>query len=578
MDHERRQLVAILAADVVGYSRLMADNESGTLARLKALRSEVVDPTVAASRGRLVGSAGDSFLAEFPSASDAVRCAFEIQELVARRNAGLPIQSQMTFRVGVNLADVIADGETIYGDGVNLAARLEKLSRPGEICVSRSVYDQVRGKLSIAFVDMGEVAVHNIPNPVHAYRIVPSGAQTIAEAPTAKATRETTSVAVLPFLDMSPSQDQGWLADGITEDLITELARPQHLAVTARTTTFAYKGRTVTASDIRRELKVDFIVEGSIRQAGSNLRVTVQLIDAHTGSHAWAERFDRSFSDVFAIQDEIVLAIVSRLHFNLTEAAALQRQRDPTTSPTAYTCFLRALAAWREGSERGAMELLNEAIRIDPNYARALAQLAFHYSYSRFTLSSDLPDEELASRGNDLWRRALAADRGDPQTLRNVAVAQWMLGDIETALRTIEAAVSISPRDIDVLRNHGALLAFSGKHEEGLALLERVNHSEPRVPPGYRLVLADARYLAGDYEGAIAAIRMVVHPPYYVQVRLAASLAQAGRTDEAKRMVTESAQPGFDPARFAHRISDLCALNSDKEHWLEGFRKAGISV
>src|SRR5262245_17534491 len=291
MDQERRQLVAILAADVVGYSRLMADDESGTLKRLKLLRSEVIDPTVAAFHGRLVGSAGDSFLAEFPSASDAVRCSLAIQDSVARRNASLPARTQMVFRMGVNLGDVIADGETIYGDGVNLAARLEKLSQPGEICVSRSVHDQVQGRLPIEFLDLGEIAVHNIPKPVHAYRIVPSGAPAMAatEAPAAKETRDTTAVAVLPFLDLSPGQDQGWFADGITEDLITELALLRHLSVSARTATFAYKGRTVTTSDVQRELKVDFIVEGSIRQAGSNLRVTVQLIDARTQAHAWAE-------------------------------------------------------------------------------------------------------------------------------------------------------------------------------------------------------------------------------------------------------------------------------------------------
>lgn len=578
MDQERRQLVAVLAADVVGFSRLMADDESGTLARLKSLRSEIVDPSIASFRGRLVGSAGDSVLAEFPSAIEAVRCAIDIQAMAAKRNADPTMHSQMTLRVGINLGDVIRDGDTIYGDGVNLAARLEKLAQPGEICVSRNVHDQVKGKLPVGFVNMGEIPVHNIPDPVHAYRIVPAGARLISEAPAPMPTRETTSVAVLPFLDMSPGQDQGWFADGLTEDLITELSRFRHLSVSARTTTFAYKGRQVTAQDVRRELKSDFIVEGSIRQAGSNIRVTVQLIDAHTGAHAWAERFDRSFNDIFAIQDEIVLAIVSRLHFNLDEAAALQRQRDPTTSASAYSCFLRALAAWRSGSEKGAIDLLNDAIRMDPNYARALAQLAFHYSYSRFSLSSDLPDEELARRSNDLWRKALAADSGDPQTLRCVALAQWMLGDLQTALRTIEAAVSISPRDIDVMLNHGTLLAFSGKHEEGLALLEHVNRSEPRVPPGYRMVLSDARYLAGDYEGSITAIQMVMHRPYYIQLMMAAALAQAGKTDEAKRLVTENAEPGFDPARFAQRVAELCTLTSDKEHWLAGFRKAGISV
>jgi TolB-like protein/class 3 adenylate cyclase/Tfp pilus assembly protein PilF len=578
MDQDRRQLVAILAADVVGYSRLMAADESGTLARLKSLRSEVIDPKAAAFRGRLVGSAGDSVLIEFPSATDAVRCAVEMQELVAKHNADMPPQAQMCFRVGVNLGDVLSDEQTIYGDGVNIAARLEKLSKPGEICVSRSVYDQVRAKLPVTFVDMGEVTVHNIPSPVHAYRIVPSGAQLASGTSAAQAARETTSVAILPFLDMSPGQDQGYLADGITEDLITELARFRHLSVVARTSTFAYKGRSVTALDVGRELNADFVVEGSVRQAGGNLRVTVQLIDARTGGHAWAERFDRSVSDIFAIQDEIVLAIVARLHFNLDEAAALQRQRDPTASTSAYTCFLRALAAWRGGNERAAIDQLQEAIRLDPNYARALAQLAFHYAYGQFSMSTGLSDEEAVRRTLELSQRALAADTGDPQTLRMAAIAQWLSGEPEAALRSIEAAVSISPHDIDVMLNHGTILAYNGRYREGLALIEQVNRSEPRLPPGYRVVLSDVRYLAGDYEGAVAAIQMIVNPPYYARVCMAASLAQAGRIEEAKSAVIENAPANFDTARFARRCAAQCALESDRQHVLEGFRKAGIAV
>jgi TolB-like protein len=488
MDQGQRKLVAILAGDVAGYSRLMAADETGTLVKLRSIRSEIIDPRAAAFRGKVVGSAGDSVLIEFASAAEAVRCAIEMQELIASRNGGLPESQRMLFRMGINLSDVIADQGTIHGDGVNTAARLEKLAEPGGICISRSVYDQVKGKLDVSFSDMGEVPCHNIPDPVHAFRLAPRLPQARRDDASSRSMRQaTTSVAVLPFVDMSPSQDQGYFADGVTEDLITELARIRHLSVASRTSTFTYKGRSIKAQEIGRELNADFVIEGSIRQIGPNVRVTVQLIDTHTGAHAWAERFDRAFDDIFAVQDEIVLAIVARLHFGLEDAAALQRQRDPTVSATAYTHFLRALAAWRGGDERAAADQLREAVRLDPNYARALAQLGFHHAYSLFSASLEVPDAEAEGLARECARRALAADNSDPQTLRMVAITYCCLGEPKTAKKYIEAAAAESPRDIDVMLNRGIILVLNGQHGDGLALLELVNRSEPRLPPGYRV-------------------------------------------------------------------------------------------
>src|SRR4029450_3403531 len=256
MDQGQRKLVAILAGDVAGYSRLMAADEAGTLARLNSYRSGIIDPKVASFRGKIVGSAGDSILAEFGSATEAVRCSVEIQELITTQNARLPERERMHFRMGINLGDVIADHETIHGDGVNMAARLEKMSEPGGVCISRNVYDQIKGKLALAFADLGEVAVHNMPDPVHAYRVLFKSSEAKLDTPASRG-RKTTSVAILPFVDMSQSQDQGYFADGIPEDLITELARFRHLSVSARTWTFAYKGRALKAQDVARELNVD---------------------------------------------------------------------------------------------------------------------------------------------------------------------------------------------------------------------------------------------------------------------------------------------------------------------------------
>src|SRR5262249_12294365 len=321
LSQEHRKLAAILAADVVGYSRLMAADETGTLARLTKLRGEVIEPRIVQFHGRIVGSAGDSLLVEFPSAISAVQCALEVQERLAHANADLPDDKRMAFRMGVNLCDVIAEGDTIHGDGVNVAARLERLAEPGSICIGRNVYDQVRGKLACAYSDLGEQRLRNIPEPVRVYRVQSS--THAATVPTAKGTLplpDKPSIAVLPFANMSGDAEQEYFADGIVEEIITALSRLRWLFVIARNSTFVYKGRAVDVKQIGRELGVRYVLEGSVRKAGNKVRITGQLIDSTTGAHLWADRFDGSMEDVFDLQDQVTASVVTAIAPKLEQA------------------------------------------------------------------------------------------------------------------------------------------------------------------------------------------------------------------------------------------------------------------
>ena len=316
MQQEHRRLAAILAADVVGYSKLMAANESGTLALLRRLRAEVIEPKISQFHGRIVGSAGDSLLVEFSSAVSAVQCAFETQEALADQNASLPVNRRMVFRMGVNLGDVIPEDNTIHGDGVNIASRLEKLAEPGSVCIGRNVYDQVRGKLDYGYSDLGEQQVHNMPEPVHAYRVRLS--KSTADTLLGTSSKDLPlpdrpSIAVLPFQNMSGDHEQEYFADGIVEDIITELSRMRWLFVIARNSSFTYKGRAVDVKQVGRELGVRYVLEGSVRKAGHRMRITGQLIDTTTGAHLWADRFEGKLEDVFDLQDQVTASVVGAI-------------------------------------------------------------------------------------------------------------------------------------------------------------------------------------------------------------------------------------------------------------------------
>src|SRR5437870_3415333 len=379
-----RRLAAIFAADVAGYSRLMGEDEEGTHERLKAHLRDLVDPKIKEHRGRIVKNTGDGMLAEFSSVVEAVRCAAEVQRGMAERNAETPEDKRITFRVGINLGDVIAEPNDIYGDGVNVAARLEGLAEPGGICVSRVVRDQVRDKLDFAFEDMGEQQVKNIARPVRVYRIpLAEMARTKAPLPLP----DKPSIAVLPFTNMSGDPEQEYFADGMVEEIITALSRIHWLFVIARNSSFTYKGQSVDVKQVGRELGVRYVLEGSVRKGGNRVRITGQLIDALTGTHLWADRFDGLIEDVFELQDKIALSVAGVIEAALQAAEMRRSAARPTADLGAYDLYLRALAAFYPITKEGIVEalgLLDQAIAIDPSYAQAYGLRAVCLAWRAF--------------------------------------------------------------------------------------------------------------------------------------------------------------------------------------------------
>jgi adenylate cyclase len=372
-----RRLTAILAADVAGYSRLMGADEEGTHERLKAHRRALVDPKIAEHHGRIVKTTGDGLLVEFPSVVDAVRCAVDVQRGMVERNAAISVDERIEFRVGINLGDVIVEGEDIFGDGVNIAARLEALAEPGGICVSRVVRDQVRDKLDAGFEDRGEQQVKNIARPVHVYRI-PIAENAPARAPLPLPDKP--SIAVLPFANMSGDPEQEYFADGIVEEITTALSKARWFFVIARNSSFTYKGRAVDVKQVSRDLGVRYVLEGSVRRASNRIRITAQLIDAANGAHVWAERYDRELADIFAVQDEITERVVAAIEPELYAAEHFRSQRKPPENLDAWECVIRALSYIGQATRGGNTEaetLCRRAIAIAPGYGQAHSLLAW---------------------------------------------------------------------------------------------------------------------------------------------------------------------------------------------------------
>jgi adenylate cyclase len=370
-----RRLAAILAADIAGYSRLMGVDEEGTLARLKALRAELIYPAIAEHRGRLVKTIGDGLLVEFQSAVDAVRCAIAWQNAMGERNALEPSEGRFEFRIGINVGDVIIDGDDIYGDGVNIAVRLERIAEPGSICVARTVITQTSGKLDLPIEDLGEQALRNIAQPIHVFRVGADKKQMV-EPPLALPDRP--SIAVLPFANMSGDPEQEYFADGMVEEIITALSRIRWLFVIARNSSFTYKGQAIDVKQVGRELGVRYVLEGSVRKAGSRMRIAAQLIEAYSGRHIWGERFDGSLEDVFDLQDKVAVSVAGVIEPALQGAETARLVARPTNDPTAYDLYLRAHAKHLSaGTQSGeALHLLEQAIRRDPQYGPALALAA----------------------------------------------------------------------------------------------------------------------------------------------------------------------------------------------------------
>ncbi|HET9740796.1 MAG TPA: adenylate/guanylate cyclase domain-containing protein, partial [Solirubrobacteraceae bacterium] len=445
-----RRLAAVLAADMVGYSRLMEADEAGTLARLKTHRLELIDPAIAKNKGRIIKTTGDGMLVEFRSVAEAVQCAVEIQRRMARRNADVAPTRRIEFRIGINLGDVIDQEDDVFGDGVNVAARLQQLADPGGICVSGAVRDQVGDRLEVAFEDLGEQNVKNLVRPIRVFRALlerTEAAEPWKEAADSRASTARPSIAVLPLVNMSGDPEQEFFADGLTEDITTELSRFRELLVISRNSAFVHKGRAVNVQEAAAALGVQYVVEGSVRKAGNRVRVTVQLIDAETDRHVWAERYDRNLEDIFAIQDEVTAAIVATLPGRVEAATHERAKRKPTANMAAYECVLAGKVLHHRSTSQdnaAALRLLERAIELDPKYAHAHAWKACVLGQT--WVNGWCEDRDATwNRVVEELQTALALDDNDSDVHRILAAVNVARGDLDQASYHQERGLALNP-------------------------------------------------------------------------------------------------------------------------------------
>jgi len=480
---QTRRLAAILAADVASYSRLMGADESGTLQALKAIRAELIDPTIAAHSGRLVKTTGDGLLVEFSSVIDALRCATEVQTSMAERNASVPAGKRIEFRIDVHQGDVVIENDDIFGDAVNIAARLEGLAEPGGICVSARVRGDAAGKLDLAFEDMGQQELKNIGRPIRAYRVAMERRADAADEPAPLPLPDKPSIAVLPFANMSGDPEQEYFADGMVEEITTALSRIRWLFVIARNSSFTYKGQAIDVKQVGRELGVRYVLEGSVRKAGGRVRITSQLIDALTGTHLWADRFDGSLEDVFELQDNVAITVAGVIEPTLQVAEAARSAQRPATDATAYDLYLRALAAFFPVTREGvitALKCIEQAVAIDPHYAPALAWTAVCHLR---LISEGWVEQPEAHRAKaiDLAHQALQAGESDPGVLANAALVLAQFGeDIEVMTGLIDRALTLNPSFARGWFRSGLIRIYAGQHDLAIGHLETSMRLSPR--------------------------------------------------------------------------------------------------
>jgi len=480
---QTRRLAAILAADVASYSRLMGADESGTLQALKSIRAELIDPTIAAHSGRLVKTTGDGLLVEFSSVIDALRCATEVQTSMAERNASVPAGKRIEFRIDVHQGDVVIENDDIFGDAVNIAARLEGLAEPGGICVSARVRGDAAGKLDLAFEDMGQQELKNIGRPIRAYRLAMERRADAADEPAPLPLPDKPSIAVLPFANMSGDPEQEYFADGMVEEITTALSRIRWLFVIARNSSFTYKGQAIDVKQVGRELGVRYVLEGSVRKAGGRVRITSQLIDALTGTHLWADRFDGSLEDVFELQDNVAITVAGVIEPTLQVAEAARSAQRPATDATAYDLYLRALAAFFPVTREGvitALKCIEQAVAIDPHYAPALAWTAVCHLR---LISEGWVEQPEAHRAKaiDLAHQALQAGESDPGVLANAALVLAQFGeDIEVMTGLIDRALTLNPSFARGWFRSGLIRIYAGQHDLAIGHLETSMRLSPR--------------------------------------------------------------------------------------------------
>jgi len=579
-----RRLAAVLAADVVGYSRLMEVDEAGTLARLKTVRLEVIDPAITKCKGRIIKTTGDGMLVEFQSVTEALRCAVDFQERMARRNRDMPASRTLLYRIGINLGDVIVEDSDIFGDGVNVAARLESIAEPGGICISAAVRDQVADRLDVGYEDLGEQQVKNIQRPIRVFKVLlnseapDSNKQAAIKASAPQTNARKPSIAVLPFLNMSGDPEQEFFADGLTEDIITELSRFRQLLVISRNAVFVHKGKPIKAQQIAREFGVDYVVEGSVRKAAGRVRVTVQLIDGETETHLWAERYDRALEDIFAIQDEVTSSIAATL-FGRVEAAKQDRvQRKPTENMAAYEYVLagKVMHHWsnREANAK-AIQMLDRAIELDPNYAHAHAWKGCVIGQAWMNGWSEDPAASLQLISDEL-KTALALDDNDADVHRILAALNLNFDAHDKAVYHQDRALSLNPNSDLIVVQQGEVLTWLGNAEEGIEWIRRAMRLNPYHPERFWSHLGRAQYTARIYADAIASYSKLTAPDHTHHTFLAASSAQLGNRVAAAAHTHEvlQRQPAFTIGNFLQTLH--YRQPSDVEHVREGLQKAGL--
>jgi adenylate cyclase len=583
----KRKLTAILSADVKGYSRLMGEDEEWTLHTLKTYKG-MMSGLIQQHRGRVVASPGDNVLAEFASVVDAVQCGVEIQQVLRAKNAMLPENRRVEFRIGINLGDVIEEGEQIYGDGVNIAARLEGLAEAGGICISESAYQQIENKLPLRYDYLGEHEVKNIAKPVRVYKARIEVEVTPSRPPVEVASREKMafpmpdkpSIAVLPFVNMSRDPEQEYFSDGITEEIITALSKVPNLFVISHNSTFTYKGKPVMVKQVSEELGVRYVVEGSVRKAGDKVRITAQLIDALSGHHLWAERYDRDLKDIFALQDEITMKIITALQVELTAGEMAGRIAKGTRNLDAFIKYMVAFELFNRLTKEGnaqARKILEEAIALDPEYSRLYMGLAVTHVYDVWFGMTEYPEQSLA-QAFELAQKAISLDDSNAAAYSVLGQVYGMKRQYEKAIAECERAVSLDPNSAENLMRLGTVLNYAGRAGEAIPYLQNAIRLNPLPAANYFNMLAFAYRESGQYEKAIEAAKKALQREPNTQspyIHMTISYIRLGREEEARASAAEilRVNPRFSLERYG-KILPFSQPIAD--HVIEDLRKAGL--
>jgi adenylate cyclase len=624
--HFKRKLAAILSADVEGYSRLMSLDDADTVNTLKSYR-EKISRSVLSHYGRVVDSPGDNILAEFVSAVDAVKCALEIQDEIEECNASLPNDRKMVFRIGINLGDVIADGDRIYGDGVNIAARLEGLATGGGICISGNTYEQIQNKVPVGCEFIGNQSVKNITNPVPAYRIWkdPDATACTIKTPVQRKSKKTVlaaaavaiifigggalfikyeptstshpprddvarslenpfpdkpSIAVLPFANLSNDADQEYFSDGITQDIITDLSKFRELAVTASTTVFDYKGKSPSIKELANELNVKYILEGSVQKAGNQVRINAQLIDTATGNHIWAQRFSRPYEDIFELQDKIIETLVRKLAVKVHQSERALAMSKSTDNLEAYDYYLQAYHHHYQRTLDGnikARKLFKKAIALDPNYAAAYAGLAKVRTWAVNYGWTEFPNVVLRE-ALDLAKKAVQLDDSDAGAHGELGYIYMRFGEYDLAKTELQKAIDLNPNDRINYRHMGAVMLYAGQPTESLEWYDKVLEFDPYLSPGVYMNIGIAHYLKGDEDKAILWLKQATTRwPTFLgcHILLASIYGQTGQMGLAK---AEKAKILNISPFFKLDFYGQAYRNPDhREKIVAGLRKAGLN-